>query len=48
MVRPTHGGTNCAQTVKEFTSYQADLVGLSEVAVGEPNKCGRIKAECVA
>ena len=33
---------------KVTKTYQADLVGLSEVAVGEPNKCGRIKAECVA
>jgi hypothetical protein len=33
---------------KVTKTYQADLVGLSKVAVGEPNKCGRIKAECVA
>ena len=33
---------------KVTKTYQADLVGLSKVAVGEPNACGRIKADCVA
>jgi hypothetical protein len=28
-------------------SYQADLVGLSRVEVGEPTMCGRLVAECV-
>ena len=33
---------------KVTKTYQADLVGLSKVAVGEPTACGRIKADCVA
>ena len=40
--------TDGTLSFKVTKTYQADLVGLSEVAVGEPNKCGRIKAECVA
>ncbi len=33
---------------KVTKTYQADLVGLSKVAVGEPNACGTIRADCVA
>ena len=28
-------------------TYQADLVGLSKVAVGEPTTCGRLRADCL-
>jgi hypothetical protein len=35
--------TDGTLSFKVTKTYQADLVGLSEVAVGEPNKCGRIK-----
>jgi len=32
---------------KVTKTYQADLVGLSKVAVDEPTMCGKIKAECL-
>ena len=32
---------------KVTKTYQADLVGLSKVAVGEPKMCGRLRADCV-
>lgn len=28
-------------------TYQADLVGLSKVTVGEPTTCGRLRADCL-
>lgn len=28
-------------------TYQADLVGLSKVTVGEPKMCGRLRADCI-
>lgn len=39
--------TDGVLSFKVTKTYQADLVGLSKVTVGEPNQCGRLKAECV-
>ena len=32
---------------KVTKTYQADLVGLSRVSVGEPKMCGRLRADCI-
>jgi hypothetical protein len=32
---------------KVTKTYQADLVGLSKVSVGEPTECGRVRLDCV-
>lgn len=32
---------------KVTKTYQADLVGLSKVSVGEPQMCGRLRADCI-
>jgi hypothetical protein len=40
--------TDGSVSFKVTKMYQADLVGLSKVTVGEPNKCGRVIAACVS
>ena len=39
--------TDGVLSFKVTKTYQADLVGLSKVAVDEPTMCGKIKAECL-
>ena len=42
-----HVLTDGVLNFKVTKTYQADLVGLSKVSVGEPKMCGRLRADCV-
>eukprot|EP00740_Mantoniella_antarctica_P004760 CAMPEP_0181357012 /NCGR_PEP_ID=MMETSP1106-20121128/4725_1 /TAXON_ID=81844 /ORGANISM="Mantoniella antarctica, Strain SL-175" /LENGTH=252 /DNA_ID=CAMNT_0023469829 /DNA_START=100 /DNA_END=858 /DNA_ORIENTATION=+ len=42
-----HVLTDGVLNFKVTKTYQADLVGLSKVSVGEPTMCGKLRADCI-